>query len=146
MDALFYGFSVMLFAVVILLTEGAYLWWSGTHGGGAQRIARRLRLMSGGSDAAREQVSILKQRRYSSVGWVDALLHRLRLAHAIDRALVQSGLRWSVAQFVGATFGGLLLALLLLQLRPVPLVATLVVSLLFMSVPYFLVQRPARRA
>ena len=141
MDALFYGFSVLLFAAVILLIEGAYLWWSGTHGGGARRIARRLRHMSGGSDAAREQVSILKQRRYSSVDWVDALLHRLRPAHAIDRALVQSGLRWTVAQFVCASFGGLLLAILLLQMRPVPLLAMAVVSLLFMSVPYFLMQR-----
>jgi tight adherence protein B len=141
MDALFYGFSVLLFAAVILLIEGAYLWWAGTHGGGAQRIARRLHLMSGGSDAAREQVSILKQRRYSSGDWLDAILQRMRLAHAIDRALLQSGLRWSVMQFIGASFGGLVLALLLLQMRPVPLLAMVVVSLMFMSVPYILVQR-----
>ena len=141
MDAVFYGFSVLLFAAVILLFEGAYLWWAGTHGGGAQRIARRLHLMSGGAGAAREQVCILKQRRYSSADWLDAFLQRLRLAHAIDRALLQSGLRWSVAQFIGASLGGLLLALLLLQWRPAPLLAKLVVSVLFMSVPYLLLQR-----
>ena len=141
MDALFYGFTVLLFAAVILLIEGAYLWWAGTHGGGARRIARRLRLMSGGSNAAREQVSILKQRSYSSSEWLDTFLQRSRLAHAIDRLLLQSGLRWSVSQFVGASLGSLLLALLLLQLRPVPLLAIIVVSVLFMSVPYILVQR-----
>jgi tight adherence protein B len=141
MDAVFYGFSVLLFAAVILLIEGAYLWWSGTHGGGAQRIARRLRLMSGGSDAAREQVSILKQRRYSSSEWLDKILQRLRLAHAIDRALLQSGLRWSVAQFIGASLAGLLVTLLLVQMRPVPALAKAVLSLMFMCVPFVLMRR-----
>jgi tight adherence protein B len=145
MDALFYGFSVLLFAAVILLIEGAYLWWSGTHGGGARRIARRLRLMSGGSDAAGEQVSILKQRRYSGNEMADALLQRLRLAHAIDRALLQAGLRWSVAQFIGASLGALALALLLLQLRPVPPAAKAIMALSFMCVPWILMRR-ARRA
>ena len=140
MDAVFYGFSVLLFAAVILLIEGAYLWWSGTHGGGARRIARRLRLMSGG-DKAGEQVSILKQRRYSSGDWFDSVLQRLRLAHAIDRALQQSGLRWSVSQFLGASLGGLLLALVLLQLRPIPLVAKAVVAVMFMAVPLVLLRR-----
>ena len=141
MDAVFYGFSVLLFAAVILVIEAAYLWWSGTHGGGARRIARRLRHMSGGSDDAREQVSILKQRRYSQGEWSNGVLQRLRLAHAIDRALLQSGLRWSVGQFIAASLGGLLIALLLLQLRPVPLLAKVVIAVLFLSIPYFLVRR-----
>lgn len=140
MDAVFYGFSVLLFAAVILLIEGAYLWWSGTRGSGARRIARRLRLMSGG-DVAHEQVSILKQRRYSSGDWLDSALQRMHLAHAIDRLLRQSGLRWSVSQFIGASLGGLMLALVLLQLRPVPLVAKAMVALMFMCVPWLLVRR-----
>jgi tight adherence protein B len=141
MDAVFYGFSVLLFAAVILLIEGAYLWWSGTHGGGAQRISRRLRLMSGGLDAGREKVSILKQRRYAGDDWLDAFLHRRRLCNAIDRLLVQSGLRWSVTQFIGASLGGLLLALMLMQTRPVPPAARVAVALMFMCVPLVVVRR-----
>ncbi len=141
MDAVFYGFTVLLFAAVILLIEGGYLWWSGTHGGGAQRIARRLRLMSGGVDADRERVSILKQRRYSSGDWMDAFLHRRRLANAIDRLLLQSGLRWSVAQFLAASLGALVLTSLLLVTRPVPALAKLVIALAFMMVPFILVRR-----
>jgi tight adherence protein B len=140
MDAVFYSFSVLLFAAVILLTEGVYLWWSGAHGGGARRIARRLRLMSGGSDAA-EQVSILKQRRYSSDDWIDSVLQRMRLAHAIDRLLLQSGQRWTVSQFIGASLGGFLLALLLLQLRPLPNMARVIIALMFMLVPLVLIRR-----
>ena len=141
MDAVFYGFTVLLFAAVILLIEGAYLWWSGTHGGGAQNIARRLRLMSGGLVSDREKVSILKQRRYSSEDWLDGFLHRRRLANAIDRVLVQSGLRWSVAQFIAASLGGAGLALLLVIARPIPLAAKVVIALMFMSVPFILVRR-----
>ena len=141
MDAVFYGFTVLLFAAVILLVEGAYLWWSGTHGGGAQRISRRLRLMSGGVDSDRERVSILKQRRYSSGDWLDGFLHRRRLANSIDRVLVQSGLRWSVAQFLGASLGGMCLALLLLTMRPVPQLAKAVIAVLFLCLPYILVIR-----
>ena len=141
MDAVFYGFTVLLFAAVILLVEGAYIWWSGTHGGGAQRIARRLRLMSGGVDGEREKVSILKQRPYAASEWLDAFLHRCRTAHAIDRLLLQSGLRWSVAQFIAASVGGMLLASLLLIMRPVPLVAKVVIAFAFMIVPYILVLR-----
>ncbi len=141
MDAVFYSFSVLLFAAVILLIEGAYLWWSGTHGGGAQRISRRLRLMSGGLDPNHEKVSILKQRRYASDDWLDAFLHRRRLCNAIDRLLVQSGLRWSVSQFIAASMGGVLVALLLLQTRPVPATARVGVALMFMLVPLVLVRR-----
>jgi len=141
MDAMFYGFTVMLFAAVILMIEGAYLWWSGTHGGGAQRIARRLRLMSGGVDGKGEQVSILKQRRYATNDWIDSFLHKRWLANAIDRLLLQSGLRWSVEQFIGAAIGGMCLALLLLQMRPVPMLAQAVIGLMFLCVPYVLVLR-----
>ncbi len=141
MDAVFYGFTVLLFAAVILLVEGAYLWWSGTHGGGAQRISRRLRMMSGGADGEREKVSILKQRPYADGEWLDAFLHRRRIAHAIDRLLVQSGLRWSVAQFIGASLGGMLLVALVLTMRPVPLAAKLLLAFAVMMVPYVLVLR-----
>ncbi|MDO8439269.1 MAG: type II secretion system F family protein, partial [Telluria sp.] len=141
MDAVFYAFTVLLFAAVILLIEGAYLWWSGTHGRGAQRISRRLRLMSGGVDGNGEQVSILKLRRFSKNDWLDAVLHRMRLANAIDRALLQSGLKWSVAQFIGASLGALLLALLLMHPRTAPPIAKIAIGLLFMSVPYIMLSR-----
>ena len=144
MDTMFYTFTVLLFAAVILLVEGAYLWWSGTHGGGAQRIARRLRIMSGGVHDGGERVSILKQRRYSKHGWLDGFLHRCGLANAIDRLLVQSGLGWSVSQFLAASAGALLGALLLVQSRPAPLLAQVIVAVAAASVPYMLVLRARR--
>ncbi|MFP5391707.1 MAG: type II secretion system F family protein [Gammaproteobacteria bacterium] len=145
MDAIFYGFAVLLFAAVILAIEGIYLWWTGTHGTEARRIARRLRLMSTGENGRDETISILKQRPYSRHPWFDAFLHKQRLAHALDRKLLQAGARWSVAQFLGASLAAFVVALLLLQTRPVPLLAQCVVLIMFTHVPYVLLLR-ARKA
>ena len=145
MDTLFYAFAVLVFAAAILMTEGAYLWWSGAHGGGARRIARRLRIMSGVAEGESERVSILKQRRYCGNPALDAFLHRLRLANAIDRLLIQSGLRWSVAQAVCMSAAAMLGAFLLLQARLVPLPVQAVIVLAAGNLPFLLARR-ARHA
>lgn len=145
MDYVFYGFAVLLFAAIILMIEGAYLWWNSTHGGAALRIARRLRLMSDGSGAANERVSILKQRRFSKSERMDEILHTLRLAHAIDRMLLQAGVAWSVAQFLGMVFGFTAAGFLLAQLWPIPLVAKCVITALFASVPHGMLLRARAR-
>ncbi len=141
MDPIFNTFAVLLFAAVILMIEGAYLWWAGTHGSEAQRISRRLRTMSGGAGADGERISILKQRRFSKFDDVDHFLHRLRPALAIDRVLVQAGLQWSVAQFLFATSCLLLVGGALVQLWPIPTVARVVIALLFAAIPYALMMK-----
>jgi len=102
MDLVFYGFAVLLFAACFLMIEGGCLWWSGTHGRGAKRIAKRLQVMSARGDGG-ARVSILKQRRYSASAGVERLLRRLPPllpVARLDWQLLQSGLRWSVAQFL----------------------------------------------
>ena len=145
MNVIFYGFAVLLFAAVILLVEGAYLWWSGAHGSAARRIARRLRLMAGADSNADERVSILKQRAYAKSEWLDAWLRRVRLAAMIDRLLVQAGLKWCVADFLGATLAALGVGVLLVQSWSVPAPAFGVIALGFASVPSILLAR-ARKA
>jgi len=141
MDTFFYTFAVLLFAAIILLIEGAYLWWSTNHGKAAQRVARRLRLMSGGGADGSERVSILKQRHFSKGEWMDEVLHRLRLAHTIDRMLVQAGVKWTVAQFFVLSAALLGAALVLVQLWPMPLLAKIVLALLATGAPYGLLVR-----
>ncbi|MFC0136172.1 pilus assembly protein TadB [Massilia eurypsychrophila] len=141
MDALFYGFAVLTFAAVILIIEGAYLWWTGAHGSAARRISRRLRLMSGGMEDSGERVSILKQRRYARSEWLDRRLHRLRAAHTIDRLLLQSGLKWSVERFLGATGLALVVALALGVLQPMPGAVQLLLTLLLVSMPVMFLRR-----
>ncbi len=144
MDGVFYGFAVLLFAAIILMVEGAYLWWADTHGGGAQRIARRLRLMSDGPRGSAERISILKQRRYSKGEWLDQILHGMPLARRVDNLLQQAGVKWSVAQFGAWTAGLLCAGLLLAQMWPAPLLMRCVIALSFMSIPYSLLRRARR--
>jgi tight adherence protein B len=145
MDILFYGFVVFLFAAVILGIEGFYLWWVSTHGSAAQRVARRLQLMSGSSGRSAERISILKQRRYSRHEVVDGLLHRVPGVHRIDRLLVQSGLKWSIGVFLLWSGAALLAGTLLVTRWPMPIAIRIVVALLFTLIPLGLVRRERAR-
>jgi len=141
MDILFYGFIVFLFAAVILGIEGVYLWWISTHGASAQRIARRLQLMSGNQGRSAERISILKLRRFGRHDVVDRLLQRLRFAHRIDRLLLQAGVAWSVERFLLCS-GAMAVAAIYLVLRwPMPLPVGVGIVLLFAFVPWLLVRR-----
>ncbi|OHV94162.1 pilus assembly protein TadB [Janthinobacterium lividum] len=141
MDLVFYGFAVLLFAACILMVEGAWLWWSGTHGSAARRINRRLRLMAARGEAGGERISILKQRRYARAPGLERLLRRAPQAAQLDHLLLQSGLSWSVAQFIGVTGALLLAALLLLAAWSMPLPGALLLLASAVSGPCLLVLR-----
>lgn len=147
MDALFYGFVVLLFAAVILAVEGFYLWWMSTHGAAARRIARRLQVMSGGMHGrSGERISILKQRRYSRYPALDRLLHRMALAERIDALLVQAGASWTVTRFIAASFACMLLALAVSAAWPTPLPARLLLAAAGLGLPWWwLVRMRIRR-
>jgi len=127
MDTVFSAFAVLLFAAVILLIEGAWLWWSGTHGGAARRISRRLQLMAARGEG--ERVTILKQRRYSRWPALERLLRVVPQVAALDRLLLQAGVRWSVAQLLGSALVCAAAAMALLPTVNVPLVVALAVLL-----------------
>ena len=141
MDLVFYGFAVLLFAACILMVEGAWLWWSGTHGSAARRINRRLRLMTARGEAGGERISILKQRRYARAPGLERLLRRVPQAAQLDHLLLQSGLSWSVAQFIGVTGALLLAALLLLAAWSMPFPGALLLLSCAVSGPCLLVLR-----
>jgi tight adherence protein B len=141
MDLSFYGFAVLLFAACFLLVEGLWLWWSGSRGGSAQNIARRLRLMSGRGEGGGEQVSILKRRRYSQWPACERLLRALPGSAALDVLLQQSGTTWSVLQVLAS---GALLAVLAAALaywRGVPPLAGLGLCALALVLPGMLLLR-----
>jgi tight adherence protein B len=141
MDYVFYAFAVLLFAAVILMVEGGWLLWSETRGGGARRIARRLRVMSGGTDSEGGAISILKRRRFSASDALDGALHRLRLAQAIDRLLMQAGVNWMVAQFLLASLVLLCAAGLAARLWNTPAVVSWALLLIGAMLPYGVLRR-----
>lgn len=107
MDYLYYLAGTLIFVAVVLFIEGMYLSWNSARGPEAERVARRLRLMTSGANGA-QAISITKDRALSQNALLHRLLVQLPRAEALDRLLLQSGRRWNVAQFCGAA---LLLAL-----------------------------------
>ncbi|MES3022680.1 MAG: type II secretion system F family protein [Pseudomonadota bacterium] len=144
MDLMFGSFMVMLFAATSLLVEGAYLWWSGTHGSAAQRVNRRLNLMTGGVDAQHERISILKQRRFAKGELGNRMLQKVGLLRRLDHLMVHAGLGWSVAQFLAWSAGLGVLGLALAHMWPGPPAPKVVVALMFLAVPFALVRRARR--
>ncbi|QOY94714.1 type II secretion system F family protein [Massilia sp. UMI-21] len=145
MDALFYAFVVFLFAAVILAIEGAYLWWMGTHGKAARRVARRLQTMSGSPERSGERISILKQRSYSHNATFDRLLQRFALANRIDALLVQAGVATTVQQFMAWSIACMAAVVLLTLAWPLPASARLFLAVLGLCVPWLLVRRARTR-
>jgi tight adherence protein B len=141
MDGVFTAFAVLLFAAVILMLEGAWLWWSGAHGGAARRIAKRLRLMAATGQGGIERVDILKRRAYSSHPALDKQLRRIARLAALDRLLMQAGVRWSVAQFLGGSLVMMVVGLLLLQMVAMPFLLAAGVLAAATALPWLLLMR-----
>ena len=145
MDNAFYGFAVLLFCAVILLIEGLYLWWNSAHGGGAQRIARRLKVMAVAGREKGERISILKQRRFSGNEIADRFLHRQKIAHRIDQLLLQAGMKSTVAHFLGCSVAAFGVGFLLTFYISMPFVLRLVMALACTLIPRAVVRRARRR-
>ncbi|MES2126987.1 MAG: type II secretion system F family protein [Pseudomonadota bacterium] len=144
MDGVFFAVMALLFAAVFLALEGGWLWWSGRHGSASQRIARRLRLMSGEVERS-ERVCILKQRRFSTGPRMDSWLRRLPLTSRIDQLLVQAGAKWQVANIVSAALALAAGALVLVRAWHVPLPAAIALVAGAGAIPVFLLLRARAR-
>ena len=145
MDLLFYSFTVFLFAAVILMIEGLYIWWSSNHGKAARRVARRLQVMSGEAGRSGERISILKQRRFSAHEGFDRLLHRIEPLQRLDTLLLQAGSALTVARFLGCSAAAFLLAILVSTHWPFPFALRLLAVLPALGIPYFMVRRARAR-
>lgn len=141
MNAFLAGFFVLLFAAVIVLLEGVWLWWSGAHGSAARRINKRLRLMAAESERSGERINILKQRRYSGNATLDKLLRRTAGLALLDRLLLQAGVRWSVAQCLAAMLALLVVSLIGYVLLALPWLLRLGVLLLLPALPLLVLLR-----
>ena len=144
MDAIFSCFVVLVFAAVILMIEGAWLWWSGAHGSGARRIAKRLRLMAERGGGGIERVDILKRRTYSRSPVLEKQLRRIARLGTLDNLLLQAGVQWSVAQFLGFSLVMLVVGLVGAGTLDMPLPAACGVVALAVAVPWILLMRTRR--
>ncbi|MYM33155.1 pilus assembly protein TadB [Duganella sp. FT94W] len=141
MDGIFTSFAVLLFAAVILMIEGAWLWWSGAHGGAARRIAKRLHMMAASGQGGIERVDILKRRSYSANPRLEKQLRRIDRLAALDRLLMQAGVRWSVAQFLGCSLMLMMAGLALPPMFGMPLPPAIGVLALAAAMPWLALLR-----
>ncbi|MBB3121355.1 type II secretion system F family protein [Pseudoduganella violacea] len=103
MDYLYYITGIVVFVAVVLLIEGIYLSWNSSKGPEAERVARRLRMMSAGSHGGQQNNSMIKQRLLAQSPAMQRLLLEIPRIGQLDRLLEQSGLAWSVADLLGLT-------------------------------------------
>lgn len=140
MDYLYYATGILVFVAVVLLIEGMYLTWNSAKGPEAERVARRLRMMSAGGHAGGESNSMIKQRLLSETPLFQRLLLQVPRVGQLDRLLEQSGLSWTVSDLIVLSLlapvvaGGLGLWL------RVPLLVLLPLMLLATFLPLMLVQ------
>jgi tight adherence protein B len=153
MDYLYISFAAALFVAVSLLLAGVCLAWNASHGREAQRIARRLQMLSDDATAdqrkctaARQPISLLKGRVLSAAPPVQRLLMRMSPAHAIDRLLEQSGLVLNVAQFFLASLGCGLAVLAPLLFFNVPAAMTTGIAALAIPLLYAIGKKRKRLA
>lgn len=141
MDYLYYLFATLIFLAVVLLVEGAYLVWNSSKGPEAERIARRLRTMSAGSHGGEQSISIVKDRLLSKTPMMQRVLLQMPRVGAMDRLLQQSGVTWSVSDFLGLTLFAFLAALFGASYLPMPWLFRLVIAAVVALLPYLYVTR-----
>jgi tight adherence protein B len=100
MDYLYYISGTLVFLAVVLLIEGFYLFWNSKKGPEAERVARRLRLMSAGGHGGTHASSMIKQRLLSDTPIFQRWLLQLPRVSKLDRLLEQSGLTWSLSDLI----------------------------------------------
>ncbi len=91
--------AIMVFVAVMLLLESLYVMWRAHHGPKAKKLQSRLRALSGTTDRT-QQTLLLKQRMLSELPALERHLQRLPRMRGLDRAILQSGLNWSVSKLL----------------------------------------------
>jgi len=100
MDYLYYASGILVFLAVVLLIEGLYLSWNSAKGPEAERVSRRLRMMSAGGQVSGDSQTMIKKRLLSETPVFQRLLLQMPRVSQLDRLLEQSGLTWTVSDLI----------------------------------------------
>ncbi|RJG03668.1 type II secretion system F family protein [Noviherbaspirillum sedimenti] len=141
MDYLYYLFGTLIFIAVVLLVEGVYLTWNSAKGPEAERVARRLRVMSAGGKGGDQAISIVKERLLSQTPTMQRILLQIPRVGTLDRLLQQSGLSWSVAELLGMSLLAFLVPFFAGGYFAVPLLLRLAVAGAAATLPIFYAMR-----
>jgi tight adherence protein B len=135
MDYLYYITGILVFVAVVLLIEGMYLTWNSAKGPEAERVARRLRMMSAGGHAGGESHSMIKKRLLSETPAFQRLLLQMPRINQVDRLLEQSGVTWTVSDLIVLSLISPVLAGGLALFLRMPVFAVLALMALSLGLP-----------
>lgn len=139
MDSLYFLFATLIFVAVVLLIEGAYVAWNSTKGPEAERLTRRVRVMSAAHSG--KAVSITKKRVLSSNPVMLKVLKAMPRIAVLDRLLLQSGKEWTVAQFLAISLAAAAAAVAVAIWFAVPFLIQPVIAVVVFLIPLQLVIR-----
>jgi tight adherence protein B len=132
-------FAVLAFVAVVLFIEALFSMWNTYKGPEARKIEQRLQALSaGGGDA--ELTAVLKGRLLSKIPLAERLLLNIPRVHHLDRAIVQSGVDWTVAKFLSLSLLSGLMAYVLLSILRVPDELHLGLALAALFVPWVFIK------
>jgi len=140
MDYLYYLFVVLGFLAVVLFLEGLYLTWNAYRGPEATNIEKRLRALSAGASGNAES-KLVKQRLLAEAPAMDRFLMTVPRIHLLDRMLQQSGLKVTVASYLGWTLLAIVAGMVLASFMNLPILFGLLLGVL----PWWYVRRAINR-
>lgn len=94
--------AVLVFVTILLLLEAAYLLWRSHRGPEARKFQKRLQVLSAAHDKS-QQTHLVKERMLSELPLLERWMQTMPRAHSLDRAIVQSGLNWTVSKLLLAS-------------------------------------------
>ncbi|MDP1653420.1 MAG: type II secretion system F family protein [Rhodocyclaceae bacterium] len=127
---------LLFFIAVVLLVEGMYLLWSSYKGPEANRIERRLMIMSAGAHGGAES-DLLKKRLLSDTPFLEHVLLSIPRIHSLDRLLMQTGMKMKLMSIIGLSLALALAGFFLAAFFGLHLVISLALMVLLGSLPYF---------
>lgn len=148
MNGTMIGFAVSVFLACVLGAAGAWQWWHQHRSQRARRFSHRVEAAMLNSARHATEAGILKQRVLSDSPEMAQLLRKLPRVDAMDLALLQSGLNWSVGRFLLWSVVAALLSAAALSVFHPPWFALIPMTACAASLPllYMLRQRGRRLA
>lgn len=137
-----YLISFAAFLGALAAVQGLYLLWQGMHVEQTTRVNRRLKAMTTATIAqGGKKISLLRERQFSDVPWINRVMLRVPRLHAVDHMLEQSGLELSVSRYMLIQLIlSMMVLVLLLLFTPGNLIVVVPLSLLVgFMIPYIFV-------
>ena len=142
MDILYYAVAVLVFIAVALSIEAGWQWWFSTQSEAARRLSRRIKEVRVGDGGKQNSTnSLLKDNRLSQSASVDIFLRRLPGILRLQTFLQQSGIGWSVAEFLAFAGLSFTAAFIVAELLELPLLTSLGIAISIALLPVLIVQR-----